>query len=442
MNHIEKCVSTSTYSYKSDIATTVGMFWPTLQNYMAPCKLLSREFPAPDFTDPDFEGQAKPILPDQYELWDGNYDRSTIVNDLCNEYGIDKWDIQVWLMTWLGMCQQEGLFEQNGVDFGMPVDVDNEAFLIQFITDLVNRKGKYGNLFAEGMARAIRQLGYETFSDSIYHGRYSANLGGKRTDIPVSFEAAWGHSFHWQGRGYEGAVEKPTWLCTNLFNMLSTRDAQTVEHFHGRYEHHEEAMKDPYHCEVLMEMAIHTQTFADIKDSILSCEWQSPDPRWATMEAEMYACATGYPITPEELEEAAIRSRLLFRAFLIRNHGRSRRMEVEAIWRAISIPDAFGEVAEWVPWNEFVDLYYDMRGWDRETGWPYRETYEKYGLKDVADEMEKLGKLPVRPAVPWTDYGEPPYVAFVENRKREAAERTAKGIPDKYIEVPSPVGAG
>lgn len=435
VNHIEKCVSTSTFSYKSDIATTVGMFWPTMQNYMAPCKLLSREFPVPDLTDPDFEGQGKPILPDIYKLWDGDYDRGTIVNDLCNEYGIDKWDILVWLMTWLGMCQQEGLFEKNGIDFGMPVDVENEEFLKKFITDIVYRNGKYGDMFAEGMARAIRELGYDTFSESIYHGRYSANLGGKRTDIPVSFEAAWGHSVHWQGRGYEGAVEKPTWMGMNLFNMLNTRDAQTVEHFHGSYKLLEEVKKDPYHSEALIEMCIHTQSCADIKDSVLSCEWQSPDPRWATMEAEMYACATGYPMTAEELEESAIRSRLLFRAILIRNHGRTRQMEMKAIWRTISIPDAFGEVAEWKPWNEFVDMYYDKRGWDRETGWPYRETYEKYGLKDVADEMEKIGKLPVRPDTPWTDYGEEPFVLFVENMKREAAERAEKGILAEYIEI-------
>lgn len=48
-----------------------------------------------------------------------------------------------------------------------------------------------------------------------------------------------------------------------------------------------------------------------------------------------------------------------------------------------------------------VDLIYEARDWDLETGWPYREAYEKYGLKDVADEMEKLGYLPKRPAQRW-----------------------------------------
>ena len=37
----------------------------------------------------------------------------------------------------------------------------------------------------------------------------------------------------------------------------------------------------------------------------------------------------------------------------------------------------------------------------------------------MADEMEALGFIPERPAERWNDYGEPPYVKFVENRKLE-----------------------
>lgn len=419
VNHVEKCVSLSLYKYNTDIPTTVGMFWPTKQNYCAPCKLLSREFPEPDFTDPDFEGQAQPIAPDIYNLWDADYDRGNIVNDLCNDYGIDKWEIWVFMMPWMAMCKREHLLDGNDLGVGMEVDVENEAFIKKFVENLVYRKGEYGNLFAEGMSRALRKMDYDKYSDTIYHGRFSQILGGKRIDIPVSLEAAWGQSVHWQGRGFEGAIEKPTWLAMNLINMVSTRDAQTVEHFHCKYEHHAAAMKDPYHCGAIIDAINHTQNCAEIKDSVMSCEWQSPDPWWPEMEAEMFNAATGCHLTAEDLEEAAIRSKLLFRAILISRHGRTRRREMEAIWRTVSIPDSWNETADWRLWNEMVDLYYESRGWDLETGWPYRETYEKYGLKDVADQMQALGFLPTRPAKRWNDYGEAPYVQFVENRKRE-----------------------
>lgn len=419
MNHIEKCVSGSTYGWMTDLPATVGMFWPSEKNYCAPCKLLGRDFPVPDFSDPYFEAQNQVILPDVYGLFPPDWDRGNMINEICNEYGIDKWEIDVWLQTWLAMGKKEGLFDGMDLGTGREVDVEDPEFISTFLMNLIHRRGEYGELFAEGMSRAIAKMGIQ-FSDTIYHGRYSSILGGQRTNIPVSLEGGWGQSVHWQGRGYEGAVEKPTWLASNIIRMTSTRDANTVEHFHSKFEKHAAAMADPYHDPGLIESIIEVQNNAEIKDSVMSCEWQSPHPWWPDMEAEMYKAATGYDMTAEELITAAYRSKLLFRAILIRGFGRTRRQEIEQVWRTVSIPDSWNEVADWQQFNEMIDLVYDARGWDRETGWPYRETYEKYGLADVADEMEKLGYLPKRPAQPWTNYGEAPFVQFTENCRMEA----------------------
>ena len=40
------------------------------------------------------------------------------------------------------------------------------------------------------------------------------------------------------------------------------------------------------------------------------------------------------------------------------------------------------------------DRYYRLAGWDEKTGWPTRETLEKLDLKNVADGLEAIGKLP------------------------------------------------
>ncbi len=41
-----------------------------------------------------------------------------------------------------------------------------------------------------------------------------------------------------------------------------------------------------------------------------------------------------------------------------------------------------------------LDQYYELRGWDRETGIPTRAKLEEVGLRDVAEELESMGKLP------------------------------------------------
>jgi aldehyde:ferredoxin oxidoreductase len=42
-----------------------------------------------------------------------------------------------------------------------------------------------------------------------------------------------------------------------------------------------------------------------------------------------------------------------------------------------------------------VDEYYELRGWNVESGLPKRANLEALGLKEMADELEKLGKLSI-----------------------------------------------
>jgi aldehyde:ferredoxin oxidoreductase len=258
---------------------------------------------------------------------------------------------------------------------------------------IVYRKGYYGNLLAEGMARAIRTLGKEKFGDTIYQGRYS-QVTGDRLDLPISLETAWGHCVHWQGRGFEASMEKPAWVATNLHQMNSTRDTQTIAHHHDYFKNYVELKDDPCRSPLTAQAVIMGENKAEIKDSVTCCDWQSPDLFWMDMEAQMFEAATGFKTTEKELNEAAERSKLLFRAIIIRNYGRDRNMEVNAIFPIMTYPDPWGQTVTWKEWNDLVDLYYHERGWDKETGWPTREVYNRFGLDFVADELEKIGKLP------------------------------------------------
>jgi aldehyde:ferredoxin oxidoreductase len=40
------------------------------------------------------------------------------------------------------------------------------------------------------------------------------------------------------------------------------------------------------------------------------------------------------------------------------------------------------------------DRYYELRGWDINTGRPTRTKLEELGLKNVADELASIGRLP------------------------------------------------
>ena len=73
--------------------------------------------------------------------------------------------------------------------------------------------------------------------------------------------------------------------------------------------------------------------------------------------------------------------------------GRTRKDD-ESVIPYFEKPDRAGIRLDVEKFRALMDEFYDLRGWDRETGWPKRETLEKHGLKDVADKLENLGKLP------------------------------------------------
>jgi aldehyde:ferredoxin oxidoreductase len=47
-----------------------------------------------------------------------------------------------------------------------------------------------------------------------------------------------------------------------------------------------------------------------------------------------------------------------------------------------------------VPLDKMLDDYYESRGWDKKTGLIPRKKFEELGLREIADELEALGKLP------------------------------------------------
>ncbi len=391
-NHVEKCVSVFAMGFEENCGWMPNQTFITEHNHDAPCKTLSGDMDPPDMSDPYAAEIFAWRNAETVNFWKGDYEKGNVLTDLCDQYGIDKWETIVGLLPWFAMGKKEGVFDN--MDFGMPIDVESEEFVRYILKCVAYREGPYGDILAEGMSRAVRKLGHEKFGKTIYHGRFSNIIKGKQLDIPILLETAWGDMFHWQGRGYQAAIDITGWVPSSLQLMLSSRDTQTVAHFHATWEYHLAVKDDPYHNRLVPQAVISCETSEDIKDSVTSCEWAAPNHYWETMECEMYEAATGNHLSLEELKDMAIRSRLLFRSILIRNYGRTREQEVNAIYPGLTYPDSVGLTTSWEDWNDLVDLYYEERGWDKKTGWIPREQYEKYGLKDVADEMETIGKLP------------------------------------------------
>lgn len=396
-NQVVKCVGIYAYNMTDDSGQGIGACFHTEKNMTPACLWMAQTAPPTDTTD---DPEALKIMGEyrkgnKLDLWGPDYDRGNVINDLCTQYGIDKWDVMIWYMTWLAMGKKTGALDD--IDLGMEIDPGSEEFMTYFLDMITYRKGYWGNLFAEGMYRALRALGDEKYTKTLYHPVVQAEtspIKGQEIDIPIDWGSAWGHCYHWLGRGFQGIGKPQAYLQAILTLMTNTRDSQTNNHVHSTVEMFKRCAEDPCHCPEIAAWAIHGENHSELKESLPCCDWQAPNVNWEDMECEMLYAATGMDMDIGELMNFTERSKNLFRAILMRNHGRCRQMEVDEVYPILTYPDSDGRTFTREEFDALVDSYYELRGWDKETGWPTRDTWEGCGLGDVADEMEKLGMLP------------------------------------------------
>lgn len=393
---IGKCIDACSYVFENDCMVMGGSYTHShAQEKPGAWSWISATITDP--TGPDVAFLSDFYPGDKMGYWtDGETGRN--IGWLCNQYGMDKWETLTWTFAWLCGAYKEGLLQELDPVFGPDgLNPSKPDDVLKIMHMIVYREG-IGDTLAEGMARAIRKFGKKKYGDVIYPGRANG-LTGEPLEIPMSIEACWGHSSHWLGRGWQ-ACHKYEWLTFAIGWMVSTRDTSPGQHPCIWVEEMEQFKDDPCHSDLFVDIIERNLNICEIKDATISCDFRSPNPTWPTFESELFTAATGIETTQEELEEKAVMNRLQMRAILMRDYNRTRDMEVEAIFPYLTWPDPWGMRVNWNEFNDLVDKFYEKNGWDLATGWPYRSTWEKYGLKDVADEMEKLGKLPPEGGTP------------------------------------------
>lgn len=149
-----------------------------------------------------------------------------------------------------------------------------------------------------------------------------------------------------------------------------------------------------------------------LHDSFTLCNWVWPmtlSPRKdrnyrgdLSVESQYMAAITGEAWTEESLNHAVERCIQLHRAMTVKQIGNTdmRNLHDVIANHAFDIdpeiqPFTEGTVKlEREDWQLALSMFYNQFGWDEKTGAPTRESLEKFGLKDVADDLDALGLLP------------------------------------------------
>jgi len=330
---------------------------------------------------------------------DVNFRTGLEVHWMAQNLGFGHHEIIWLLIPWLEYTKRMGLDTEQMM--GMPTEVRSLDWWLKLLDMIAHRKG-FGDKLANGMRRVVEELGWEKYGDPIYDGEHAfrPTAHGGHTTQPLFADGGWGYG----SRGIMYEMTFPFFMPGALNWMIDTRDPhhnKWPDWVNDKFVNYVLMDEDWYGSEFPVRWAKDSIVRGILVDCLPACFvfpyrkymgllWDKEvgdGTRSTGLESRFYAAVTGTGTTEEEYYEMGERINALNRAILVRNHARTREMEVTEIVKMLH------DRIDADLYDITVDNFYDAWGWDRKTGWPTRETLERFDLGDIADELEKIGKL-------------------------------------------------
>jgi aldehyde:ferredoxin oxidoreductase len=301
-------------------------------------------------------------------------------NELCNRYGLDTISTGS-VIQWAMECFEKEVLTLKDTE-GLELTWGNGGALVELVQKIALRVG-IGDLLAEGVKRAAEKVGKNSWKWAIQ----VKGLEQSRAEIRAR-------------KGYALALAVNPRGPDHLHSQVYAEDGTTTE---GRLLIKRICGSEKYATHRIPDkrgtiVRWHEDCYA-ASDCLGLCTFVTlsrgylVDPQ---KMAQMYTYVTGYEIEEDELLRIGRRIINIEKAFNVRE-GATRKDDTIP-WRFMNEPVRSGPCKGMVTTQEELDQmlneYYELHGWDRETSRPTREILEELQLEDVADQLEKLGKIP------------------------------------------------
>ncbi len=304
-----------------------------------------------------------------------------LANELCNRLGLDtitagtvcQWAIESYLRGVLTKADTDGL----ELGWGKLPE------LLKMIEALALRKGKLGELLGDGLKIATKKVGKDSYKWAIINSK-----GLEQSNVETRSAKAYALAFAVNPRGNDH-------LMTETFAEFgaSPEAIGVIEKVTG-----DKKWATPHSTEYRAEIVRWHEDCYEITEALGFCVFTSTAAYGVNPDnmARLYEAATGIPMTEQELMLSGRRVVTLEKAFNV-TRGATRQHD-DLPWRLMNEGAASGPLKgamnSRAELDGMLDRYYALHEWDLKTSWPLRATLEKLQLKDVAEYLGKMGKLP------------------------------------------------
>jgi len=290
---------------------------------------------------------------------------------LCDKYGIDLISLG-GVLGFAFECYEKGIISEKDTD-GLKLEWGNEDAVLKLIKKVVFREG-FGDILAEGTKRASEIIGKGS-EDYALHVK-----GQEHIECDPRGLQAWGLGYAVSTRGLDHLRALPVFEYT-----ISPEKAKEL---FGT-----EKAADRFSTEGKGRMVKWFEELRAFADSMEICKYITrtgliyPEPLTQLLNA-----VTGVNFSPDDAYKIGERIINVEKAFNTRE-GFARKDDTlpkRFLKEPLPFGPSKGHVCNLEP---MLDDYYKLRGWDVKTSFPTRAKLEELGLKEIADELEKLDKI-------------------------------------------------
>ena len=288
---------------------------------------------------------------------------------LMNELGLDG-DFATAMTAWAYECYELGLLTREQAE-GLELKWGNSDALIAILPKIAYREG-LGALLAQGPIEAPKTLGKGS-------GYYAIHVKGQPSIEPFRGAKGWALSVATSpiaGRHLRGSVL--------LGSRFGPKDVDFEAHvYKGQPQH------------------VYWQGLAkEIEDVTGICVYVGTWSGAYALEISDYAAllnsVMGLDLTEADLMLLGKRSRNLEKAFNTLHTDLARKDDMPPkryMEEPIKSGPYKGHRAEKEKWDQMLDAFYELQGWDKQTGLQTRRGLTEIGLEDLANKLAESGKL-------------------------------------------------
>ena len=301
---------------------------------------------------------------------------------LANKLGLDTFEF--WhMINFLKDLTKAGYQE---IESELPMDKVGSREFIQLLLQRIALRQGIGDLLAEGCARVAERFPKGWDIGGRYFPAYGAAAHGP-------LRKGRGVALMWALDSRGPVIDQHSYIRLSVSYLneplpytLAPEKAKAI----SRKVYGSEEAIDHSTFDFKPEAILHTQDRSAVINVLVLCDWVYPSFHSyvtqdrlgdTSLESQLLEAVTHYSLTEKELNRVGERVWNLSRAIMVKE-GRTRR---EDTFHESFFQEEAGEKA--VPKEDFEKAktkYYQLRGWDEETGWPTRKKLEELELFDVA----------------------------------------------------------